>query len=153
LIANASAEISAAADIHPLDSEILMSKVKLTRKQYYFRLSNLISSGLVKRSSGSYKLTSLGRIAYEVSLLVEQAIKDYWKLRAIDALKSKSGSDILGNELEKIIDMLISDNKLKKILLYAGSSNNDSTDKQFYRPEAIKTPVKIPRRKAPLLTS
>jgi len=115
---------SALADdtVYPIDSgelintQLLISKVKLTRKQYYSRISTLISSGLVKRSNGKYLLTSLGKIAYSVTALIDQAIHDHWKLKAIDALETKSSSGIPDEEREKIVDMLVDNHELNRIL-------------------------------------
>ena len=67
-----------------INTQLLISKVKLTRKQYYSRISTLISSGLVKESNGQYLLTSLGKVLYDVNCLIDQAIRDHWKLKAID---------------------------------------------------------------------
>ena len=99
-----------------INTQLLISKVNLTRKQYYSRISDLISSGLVRRSNGKYKLTSLGRVAYSANALLNQAIHDHWKLKAIDALETKPSSGILDEEREKIIDMLIDNYELKGIL-------------------------------------
>jgi predicted transcriptional regulator len=100
-----------------INTQLLISKVKLTRKQYYSRISTLISSGLVKRSNGKYLLTSLGKILYRVNSLVDQAINDHWKLKAVDALETKSSSGgIPDEEREKIIDMLIDNDDLKELL-------------------------------------
>lgn len=115
-------KIIAADAVYPIDSgglintQLLISKVKLTRKQYYSRISTLISSGLVKRSNGKYLVTSLGKVAYSVNALIDQAIHDHWKLKAIDALETKSSSGILDEEREKIVDMLIDNHELKGIL-------------------------------------
>ena len=35
------------------NSEILISKTKLTRKQYYSRMSTLVKAGLIKRINGN----------------------------------------------------------------------------------------------------
>jgi predicted transcriptional regulator len=99
-----------------INTHILITRVKLTRKQYYSRISSLISSGLVKRSNGKYIITSLGKVVYRVIALVDQAIHDSWKLRAIDAIESKSSSGILDEEYGKLVDMLIDNHELKEIL-------------------------------------
>src|SRR6476469_1969044 len=44
--------------------DILNTKLKITRKQYYSRLSALTKAGLVQRKSGRYSLTSLGKIIH-----------------------------------------------------------------------------------------
>jgi predicted transcriptional regulator len=129
---------SALADdtVYPIDSgelintQLLISKVKLTRKQYYSRISTLISSGLVKRSNGKYLLTSLGKIAYSVTALIDQAIHDHWKLKAIDALETKSSSGIPDEEREKIVDMLVDNHELNRILNAKRSLYNE-TEKQM----------------------
>jgi hypothetical protein len=110
---------------------LLLSKVKLTRKQYYSRISTLISSGQVKRSNGKYLLTSLGKVAYSVNSLIDQAINDHWKLKAIDALETKSSSGILNEEREKIVDMLIDNNELKGILTTGRYLENEA-ENQIY---------------------
>jgi hypothetical protein len=132
------ASTHAADAIYPIDkdgglinTQLLISKVKLTRKQYYSRISTLIYSGLVKRSNGKYLLTSLGKVAFSVNALIDQAIHDHWKLKAIDALESKSSSGILDEEREKVIDMLIDNYELKEILSSKRSRYNEA-GKQIY---------------------
>ncbi len=46
-------------------SNILISKMNLSRKQYYSRMSRLMNAGLVKRQKGKYILTSLGKVIHE----------------------------------------------------------------------------------------
>lgn len=109
----------------PINSQIIISKIKLTRKQYYSRISKLITSGLIRRSNGKYIVTSLGKVVYSVNGLVEQAISDCWKLKVIDALEIKPSSGILDEERQKIVDMLIASYELRKIL----STKNPARDK------------------------
>ena len=67
----------------------LTSKTKeLTRKQYYSRMSRMIKVGLVKRKNGKYSLTSLGKVVHESGRIIEEALKEYWKLRAIDSIQT-----------------------------------------------------------------
>jgi len=56
------------------DSTILVSRVQLTRKQYYSRMSELINSGLISRKNGKYLLTSFGKIVYEAQKLIWKAV-------------------------------------------------------------------------------
>ncbi len=120
-----------------INSQILISRVTLTRKQYYSRISTLISSGLVKRANGKYLLTSIGKVVYRVNELIDQAIGDHWKLRAIDALETKSSSGIQDEEREKIINMLIDNPELRAILA-AKKSRRDETSQQLI-PSEIKS--------------
>ena len=70
-----------------LDTDILISKTKLTRKQYYSRMSSLVKAGLVKRKNGKYTLTTFGKVIYDSVATMENAINYYWKLKAIDSLE------------------------------------------------------------------
>ena len=88
--------------------------LKLTRKQYYSRLHNLIICGLIKKTNGMYRLTSFGRIIFDWHLVIRDTIaKEYWKLRAIDMLGS---SGIPDSERSKVVDTLIDNDKLKQFL-------------------------------------
>ncbi len=69
-------------------SHILVSKTKLPHKQYYSRMSTLMKAGLIKKKEGKYTLTAFGRIIYHISLAtMENAVNNYWKLKAIDSLR------------------------------------------------------------------
>jgi predicted transcriptional regulator len=97
-------------------SDILISELRLTRKEYYARISRLVKAGLVKREKGKYLLTSFGRVIYSAYLdletRIEGAVKDYWKLKAIDLMNISSTE-----ENESIISMLIENQEIKNILL------------------------------------
>jgi len=64
------------------DSDILISTLHLTRKQYYTRLSALLKVGLVKREMTKYSLTTFGMILYHVQEIIGKALNEYWKLKA-----------------------------------------------------------------------
>lgn len=68
-------------------SELLRSRMDITRKQYYSRLYNLVQCGLIKRKDGKYFLTALGRVMYDSQLTIENAIMDYWKIKAMDSVR------------------------------------------------------------------
>jgi predicted transcriptional regulator len=91
-----------------------ISDLRLTRKQYYSRLHNLIICGLIQKTNGMYRLTSFGKIIFDWHLVIRDTIaKEYWKLRAIDMLGS---SGIPDSEHSKMLDTLIDNDKLKQIL-------------------------------------
>jgi predicted transcriptional regulator len=129
-----------------INSQLLISQVNLTRKQYYSRISTLISSGLVKRANGKYLPTSLGKVVYKVNALIDQAIQDHWKLKAIDALESKSSSGIPDEEREKIVNMLI-DNSELKVILASKKSIHDEINEQIISSE-IKSSSVVAKRPA-----
>jgi predicted transcriptional regulator len=97
-------------------SDILISELKLTRKEYYTRISRLTKAGLVKREKGKYLITAFGRVIYSAYLdletKIESAIKDYWKLKAIDLMNVSSRE-----ENEDIISILVDNLEIKNILL------------------------------------
>jgi len=74
----------------------------------------MIKVGLIKRKNGKYFLTSLGKIVYEAEAMIENALNDYWKLKAIDSL---DGSINTTEERSKILDTLIDNHHIKEILL------------------------------------
>ena len=96
------------------NSNILISKFQLTRKQYYSRLSNLSDAGLIKRNNGRYLLTSFGEIVFKAQELIGLAVECSAKLKVIDSI------DLSGfptSERNKLVDALITKNEIKKILI------------------------------------
>ena len=97
------------------NSDILITRLKLTRKQYYSRTSCLLKAGLVKRQKGRYLLTSFGKIIYSAQMnletKIESALTNYWKLRAIDSMESST------DDHNKIVSALIDDQEIKGALL------------------------------------
>jgi hypothetical protein len=76
----------------------------------------LINVGLVRRKSGEYSLTTLGRVVQESQKLIRHAIENYWKLKAIDSIEA-SDRETFYEERKRIIDALIKRNDIKNILL------------------------------------
>lgn len=95
-------------------SELLRSRMDITRKQYYSRLHNLIQCGLIKRKDRKYFLTALGRVMYDSQITIENAIKDYWKITAMDSIGITR--DILWREQKKIIETTIQDPGIKNAI-------------------------------------
>jgi hypothetical protein len=108
------------------DNGILITKLRLSRKQYYTRMEILIHTGLVKRTNGKYRLTSFGKVIFsvqeKVEAEIETTIKYYWKLKAVDSIMTMSVADgkkeLVLQERQRIIDALIDNQEIKDILLY-----------------------------------
>ena len=98
-------------------SETIRAELKLTRKQYYSRITRLIKAGLVKRQKGKYFLTAFGMVIYDSQKLLGTAIKNYWKLKAIDSLGVANDSKMPQEERKRIIEDLIVNRQIKDILL------------------------------------
>jgi DNA-binding HxlR family transcriptional regulator len=98
-------------------SENLRTQLKLTKKQYYSRISRLTKAGLVNRQKGRYFVTAFGRVIYDVQRLLGSAVKNYWKLKAIDSLGVANDDKVHKEERMKIIDLMIGSPQIKEILL------------------------------------
>ena len=76
--------------------------------------------GLVKRENGKYMTTTRGNVVYEAVLMVGKALNYYWALKAIELfLSSSPAADPMEDKsmlIPMLIDSLIDDNQLKKIL-------------------------------------
>ena len=99
------------------NSDILAKKIKLTRKQYYSRMSRMTKVGLIQRKNGKNFLTSLGRVTYQAQTMIENALTDYWKLKAVDSLDSSTKMGLPRDERDKILNTLIDNQKIRQILL------------------------------------
>lgn len=97
------------------NSEDLSVKVKLSRKEYYSRMSRLMKTGLVKRKNGKHYLTAFGKVIFDAELIVGKAVDNNWRLRAIDSIDLSN--DITMNERSKLIDSIVDDLKIKEIVL------------------------------------
>jgi hypothetical protein len=128
-IANVSNPASAADDglsQQPI-AEILISRMNLTRKQYYSRINRLREAGLIRRKGSRLILTSLGRIVYETHKTIGFAIHNQWKLQAIDSLETASSTEGMPiEERHKLINALLGDHGvIKDILLCKNHVKND----------------------------
>jgi len=97
------------------NSNLLITKIQLTRKQYYSRISRLIKTGLVKRENGRYTLTSFGKVIYDIQITIGVALENFWKLKAIDSLQA-ADSTLSKEEQTKVFDVLIQNDKIKEVI-------------------------------------
>jgi CheY-like chemotaxis protein len=111
-------------------SDILITKTKLTRMQYYSRLADFIKVGLVKRKNGKYFLTSLGKVIYNNQRIIEKALANCWKLKAIDSLEILNG--LSNEERQRFIDSVIDDHYIKEVITkeYSYHGMNDARVKK-----------------------
>jgi len=106
------------------DTDVLRTKLNISRKQYYSRMSGLLKAGLVKRKDGRYSLTIFGELVYDAAMTLEKAFNNnnYWKLKAIDSFEIAPGQgqshELSIEERNKIIGTLLRDDqKIKDILI------------------------------------
>ena len=103
------------------DSSILISRLNLTRKHYYSRMSGLVNAGLITKKNVKYFLTSFGKVVHKAQELIGMAVQYSSKLQAIDSVESPK---FPAAELSKIIDTLISNSEIKEILVSRQRNNN-----------------------------
>jgi predicted transcriptional regulator len=94
-------------------SKIIIKRLKLTPKQYYSRLSALMNSGVIEKTNGKYRLTSLGGVVHEALQLIESGVNYYWKLKAIDSI----AAGLSDQERNKIVERLIDKQELRELVL------------------------------------
>ena len=101
----------ATGDINSIE---LRSKISLTRKQYYSRLSRMIKVGLIRRRSGKLVVTAFGKIVFRSQKIVENANNNQWKLKVLDSIDVSE--ELPREERRKLLDNLIENKQLKEIL-------------------------------------
>ena len=107
------------------DTDMLISKTRLTRKQYYSKMSRLMKAGLIMRKKGKYILSAFGKIIYHTLVTMENAVSNYSKFKVIDSLEMSK--DVPAEERKKLIDSLIDNQEIKAIL-----DSYDKSDSQPY---------------------
>jgi hypothetical protein len=110
------------------DSSILISRLELTRKQYYSRIFELTKAGLIRRRNGKYFLTSFGRIVYGAQELIGKAIQYSSKLKTIDSIDTP---EFPVEERNKLIDTLINNSEIKEILVSGHRNNKIPAEKEI----------------------
>ncbi|MFZ0405888.1 MAG: hypothetical protein WAL79_08700 [Nitrososphaeraceae archaeon] len=98
-----------------VESGVLKVAKGLSRKQYYSRTSQLLKVGLIKRKNGRFSVTAFGAVIYHAQLVIESGIKNYWKLKAVDSIRSST--DIGEQERVKLIKSILGDTRIEKILV------------------------------------
>ena len=96
------------------NSEDLSVQLKLSRKEYYSRMSRLMKTGIVKRKNGKHFLTAFGKVVYDAQVTVKKAVESYWKLKAIDSIDLSD--EITVKERDKLIHTLLDDVEIREIL-------------------------------------
>jgi hypothetical protein len=122
-----SLELFTTVALETIDSKNLKNRTKLTRKQYYSRLSRMTRVGLVRRKNGKYILTTLGKIVYESKVTIENALNNYWKLKAIDSLETSN--EVPKEEQQKLIETLLDNEQIRGILEKRFSAETTTTVK------------------------
>ena len=95
-------------------NNIPVGKMDLTTKQYYSRISGLMTAGLIKRNRGKYSLSCLGKVVYDVQLIIGRTLQNYWKLKAMESMQY---SEIPEQDFSKLANSLIDNYQLKNTFM------------------------------------
>ena len=101
----------------------MVGESKMTRKQYYLRVSRLTNLGLIKRVEGRYALTTFGSVVYEAQLRLAVAVNNRWKLKAFDTLYSENTIPV--SERSQVMNQIISDTGNNEIIVESFISKDD----------------------------
>ena len=112
----------------------------LSKRQFYTRLRRLCDLGLIEkrdvggtgRSKSMYRTTSLGSIIYNGHIeTMEQALSNYWELKAIDILKTNPNFPPV--QKDAIINQLVQSNDSLNRMLNSTYLSSFSVIKDFNR--------------------
>jgi DNA-binding transcriptional ArsR family regulator len=88
---------------------------KISKKQFYVRLKRLREAGLIEKRDSFYRTTTLGSLIYNGHIkTLEEALSNFWQLKAIDLLKARK--DFPSHQKEIVIDEIIRGSNLKDIV-------------------------------------
>jgi predicted transcriptional regulator len=95
-------------------SDNIIQLLDISAKQFYSRHSDLLKTGLIRRRNNVLFVTSFGRLIYHSLLIIATACRHSSELMMVDAVKSTAG--IPDNEQKDLIDKLIRDPSIQKLL-------------------------------------
>ena len=98
---------------------IPLREMNLTTKQYYSRISGLLSVGLIRRDKGKYSLTLLGKVVYDSQMTIGKTLAYYWKLKAIESVEMSASvtAGLPAEERVQLINALIDNHQVKDTLM------------------------------------
>jgi hypothetical protein len=94
-------------------NRLIISNFRISKKQYYTRLTKLQNSGLIRRIKGNYLPTMFGTIVYNALRIVEDASANRWKIEAVDHIKNTTTKE----QTRQAIELLVTNHGVKSVLL------------------------------------
>jgi hypothetical protein len=73
----------------------------------------MMESDLIKRQRGRYYLTPFGKVIYCCIMMAKNALKDYYKLKAVESIEV---SGLPNEEFSKLVNALIDNQQVKEFL-------------------------------------
>jgi DNA-binding transcriptional ArsR family regulator len=88
---------------------------KISKKQFYVRLKRLREAGLIEKRDSFYRTTTLGSLIYNGHIkTLDEALANFWQLKAIDLLKTRK--DFPSHQKDLVINEIIRGSNLKDIV-------------------------------------
>jgi ATP-dependent protease HslVU (ClpYQ) peptidase subunit len=117
-----------------LDPHNVLTKLGLTKRQYYSRMFSMLAAGLIRRKNGMYSVTSFGKVVYKAQTLIGKGVSNHWKLSAVDSLEMNSTA-LVQEEFNRLMNLLIDNEEIREILVQ--HSNNKYSDKTIAAAAAV----------------
>jgi len=93
-------------------ADLQITRLNMTRKQFYSRIGQLLKNDLIRKINGKYELTLFGRVVFGIENKIQHSIDNYWKLKAIETL-DESLPDV---EKTKLINSIVDDPLIRDLL-------------------------------------
>ena len=124
---------------------IPLREMDLTTKQYYSRISGLLTAGLIKRHKGKYSVTLLGKVVYDSQMIIGKTLAYYWKLKAIESVETSASvtTGLPQEERVQLINALIDNHQIKDILMKTISVSSESRTTVSERTPPIEQKITI----------
>ena len=87
----------------------------ITRKQFYMRMAAFKQAGLISRTSGKYRLTSLGLVVRSSLNILDKGIMFKWALSMLDSAKQQQNLEPQIKDI--LINKMVTDETIRKILI------------------------------------
>jgi predicted transcriptional regulator len=129
--------LTAIIETEAAQSHLLIAELGLSRRQYYNRIAELVTTGLIRRQRGRYRLTSFGKVIRSLQKIAEKAASNYWRLEAIDSIRMSDNSHLAEIDLMKIVDLLLDDVEIKDIYLHDDTFSDISKSQEHDRKKEL----------------
>lgn len=129
--------LTAIIEAEAAQSHLLIAELGISRRQYYNRITELVTTGLIRRQRGRYRLTSFGKVIRRLQKISEKAASSYWKMEAIDSIRMSDNSHLAEIDLMKIVDTLLDDVEIKDIYLHDDTFSDIRTPQENDRKQEL----------------
>lgn len=97
-----------------LNSDTIIRKLRVTRKEFKSYILALMSHALVHAHNDQYQVTQLGKQVYDTLRILQEAITIDWKLKAVDLINQSENTT--AQEFDQLINMLVENKQIRKLV-------------------------------------